>query len=76
MTDDFVADLLSATPKANEPGACKVCDSLAEMSDTRREALSSAIAGKIADGKVALIMTRHGYPTSESTVRKHRRKGH
>lgn len=76
MTDPFLEDLGEAVPRSNQKGYCKVCDFMATMPDTRREALSSAISRKISGAKISKIMTNHGYPTSETAVRRHRAKGH
>lgn len=77
MSDDDLLAELEAAETANIHGrGCQACDALERMSEPARSSAKRALAGTIGEHKLAMILTRNGYPVGRRAVGRHRREGH
>lgn len=74
--DDLVADIEAAEVANMHGRSCQVCDALSAMSDLAQSTIERALAGTIGEHKLAMILTKNGYPTGRRAVAKHRQEGH
>jgi hypothetical protein len=66
--------LLSTPPPptgGGGPGACKLCFYLPQMTERDRAAITHGLTGALGTGKIASIMSSHGYPVSKAAVQRH-----
>lgn len=75
-TERLLADLAQAEHANVHGRECQVCVALAEMAESARIAVESALAGTIGERRLAEILTRNGYPAGRRAVANHRREGH
>lgn len=73
---EFLAEL-AAGEVANIHGRrCQVCVALEGMSESVKPGVLRALSGTIGQEKLALILTKNGYPTGWRAVANHRREDH
>jgi len=80
MTEDREGALLAELEQAENANPysrpCQVCAALDQMSDQVKTSVEKALAGTIGKNKLAVILTRNGYPTGWRAVVRHRLEGH
>ncbi len=71
-----IAAQVAAELERRPDQACGVCFHLQRMPEGERQGAELGLSSKISNDKMAKILTSNGYPTSASSVGRHRTKGH
>lgn len=80
MSDPLIDALATAERRAvngYDPDQCQACDAIRDASTSeRKEALQSALAGKIGADKLSAILKGQGINVGRRHIRRHREEGH
>ena len=67
-----IAAAVDAELDERPSGTCGICWHLQRMPDDERRGAERGLSSKISNDKMASILTANGYPTSKSSVVRHR----